>query len=364
MVLGGFFQSRLSKRNVWGHVFEHSSLHPTEEAMEKMKFTYDVLGEKCYLRLVELGQTDSLKPLAKKVTTGFIDDGALCGRQDLYALLQRHASSDTILQDLWTNINDVPAWVDWDQIARGQDCFYRYGGACLIGLAYQSLLAGMGIWMRQGETQDYIALWRYIAYLTGTPTETFETPEKAKRMMEMMLALEMRPSPTSRILASNVISCLQDQPPAFPSRSFIEANARWLNGNELSDELGIGRPSLYYRLLVIGQCLILMTLVYLNRSFAYLDKRKIDTLRHVFWRLVVESKIGLGQEALFEFKHLPDLDKTTVLEGAPTRSEIFARRERRNLFALSFAAIGLVGLWMFALNGRVFKFWNSGWFVT
>ena len=38
----------------------------------------------------------------------------------------------------------MPDWVDWAQISRGQDVFYRYGGANLTGLAYQSLLGGMG----------------------------------------------------------------------------------------------------------------------------------------------------------------------------------------------------------------------------
>ncbi|RAL66063.1 hypothetical protein DID88_005723 [Monilinia fructigena] len=30
------------------------------------------------------------------------------------------------------------------KLGRGQDVFYRYGGAALTGLAYQSLLGGMG----------------------------------------------------------------------------------------------------------------------------------------------------------------------------------------------------------------------------
>ena len=51
---------------------------------------------------------------------------------------------DELLQRFWEEVNAVPDWVDWEQIERGQDVFYRYGGACLTGLAYQSLLGGMG----------------------------------------------------------------------------------------------------------------------------------------------------------------------------------------------------------------------------
>jgi hypothetical protein len=44
-----------------------------------------------------------------------------------------------------------------------------------------------GIWMRQQEILDYLALWRLVAHYIGTPTEYFETPERAKSMMESLL---------------------------------------------------------------------------------------------------------------------------------------------------------------------------------
>ena len=135
-------------------------------------------------------------------------------------------------------------------------------------------LPRQGIWMRSDEKKYYVALWRYAAYLTGAPKKAFETPEKAKCYLEMIMLLEVDLSPTSWILASNVISCFQDQPPSFPSRPFLEANARWLNGDRLADALEIGRPGVYFRMLVAIQCLILATLVYINRSISSLDRKK------------------------------------------------------------------------------------------
>jgi hypothetical protein len=41
--------------------------------------------------------------------------------------LRDHAEDDPKLNELWTEINTVPEWVDWDQIQRGQDVFFRYG---------------------------------------------------------------------------------------------------------------------------------------------------------------------------------------------------------------------------------------------
>lgn len=64
--------------------------------------------------------------------------------RDLYAILRDHEETDELLHRFWREVNTVPSWVDWEQIKRGQDVFYRYGGATLTGLAYQSLLGGMG----------------------------------------------------------------------------------------------------------------------------------------------------------------------------------------------------------------------------
>jgi hypothetical protein len=137
-----------------------------------------------------------------------------------------------------------------------------------------------GIWMRQQEIFDYLALWRLVAHYIGTPTEYFETPERAKSMMESLLISEIRPSETSKVLANNIILSLQGQPPAYASREFLVASARWLNGDELSDALGLGRPSLYYKALVAGQCIFFVFICYTYRSIPYLDRRKLKVCCH------------------------------------------------------------------------------------
>ena len=129
--------------------------------------------------------------------------------------------------------------------------------------------------MRDGEIVDFIALYRYVAYISGTPTEYFENPKKARAIMESLFWYEIDPSETSKILAGNIISSLEAQPPSFASRAFLEVNCRWLNGNLLCDRLGLGRPSPYYWALMAGQCFFFMVLCYTYRSIPYLDKRKI-----------------------------------------------------------------------------------------
>lgn len=45
---------------------------------------------------------------------------------------------------MWRHFHAVPAWVDWAQIRRGQDVFFRYAGCALTGLLADSLLGGYG----------------------------------------------------------------------------------------------------------------------------------------------------------------------------------------------------------------------------
>lgn len=77
-----------------------------------MIHTYDTLADECVQILNKFpSNSDTDKPFKK----------------DLYALLRKHASEDPRLEELWTQINTVPEWVDWEQIQRGQDVFFRYG---------------------------------------------------------------------------------------------------------------------------------------------------------------------------------------------------------------------------------------------
>jgi len=70
-----------------------------------------------------------------------------------------------------------------------------------------------GIVPRQQEVDDYIALFRYLGYLLGTPPKYFETSEKVKAVMESMYLHELEPTPTSKIEGYNFVKCLEDIPP-------------------------------------------------------------------------------------------------------------------------------------------------------
>ncbi|KAL2410496.1 hypothetical protein ABEF95_012163 [Exophiala dermatitidis] len=457
-------------RTYWGYTFQLTPQHLTAEQAHPLKYSYDVLGEECYEILNQLSPPEIAKREVQNSEQGDNDKPAPATKpkRDLYLLLQANVDKDPKLQQLWDEVTTIPDWVDWDQIARGQDVFYRYGGATLTGLAFQSLLGGMGanrvvevlartggfsvkvarhrlfettqhilectrsldsikpggagfasslrvrllhaavrqrimklaktrpeyysvekwgipindldciatigtfsatiiwlslprqgIWLREQEILDYIALWRLIAHYMGTPTEWFETPDRAKAMMESLLMNEINPTETSKILAANIIRCLEAQPPTYASRSFLEVNARWLNGNELCDALGLGRPSVWYWALMTGQCIFFMSMCYLYRSIPALDRRKVAALRNIFWGLIVEGKYGLGEKTVFDFKYVPDYNVLTARGGDEQAKAKVVGIERRNLNTLLVAtgflvAAGYVGLKMTsAILGRI-----------
>ncbi|KAI9695209.1 MAG: hypothetical protein M1820_008845 [Bogoriella megaspora] len=450
-------------RTYWGYTFDLTDDHLTLEEIEPLKHSYDVLGEECLERLNQISppprsalprnNSQHSQRSGSEKPSGDGKSAEAENARDLYALLRDNVDKDKKLNELWTAVNTMPEWVDWNQIARGQDVFYRYGGAAFTGLAYQSLLGGMGaarvvetlartggfspkvarrrlfettqhilqctrslesvqpggegfassirvrflhaavrnrilklaaqrsdyysvekwgvpindldsigtivtfsatliwlafprqgIFLRQQEIIDYIALWRYIGYLVGCPTEHFATPEKAKAIMETLLMHEIAPTETSKILANNIIRSLENQPPSYASGSMLVASARWLNGTELSDRLGLPRPGLYYWLLMAGQCIFFMGICYTYRSVPYLDKRKIAALRRIFHAIIVESKYGLqGEESKFDFKYVPEYETITEMGESSREGKLEIGVERRNLKALVMA-VGVLGM--------------------
>ena len=139
-------------RTVYGYTFQLTEDHLTREEMEPMKHSYDLLGEQALERLNIISPPPNSalprnSPSRHSSTNGEKTANAsgesFQPTRDLYQLLRDNAEKDEVLGKFWVEVNTVPPWVDWEQIARGQDVFYRYGGPNLTGLAFQSLLGGM-----------------------------------------------------------------------------------------------------------------------------------------------------------------------------------------------------------------------------
>ena len=62
------------------------------------------------------------------------------GQKDLFATLCEHHASHEVLAAFWNETHEVPEWVDWDQIARGQQFFYKHMAANFVGFALQGFM--------------------------------------------------------------------------------------------------------------------------------------------------------------------------------------------------------------------------------
>ncbi|RPA97113.1 hypothetical protein L873DRAFT_1810170 [Choiromyces venosus 120613-1] len=150
-----FLRFREKTISAWGHTYVPTLLHPTADILTTHQESWDTLADEAL---------DLLTPLRTPSPTG-----SPSPKKDLYTTLQEHHDTHPTLSTLWEQVNTVPEWVDWDQISRGQDVFYRYSGAMLIGLCYMSLLGGMSA-SRVAE----------VLYRTGG----FSTGVARRRMLE------------------------------------------------------------------------------------------------------------------------------------------------------------------------------------
>lgn len=123
-------------RTAWGTTFQWTPEHMTREQMLPLRHSYDVLGEECLNRLDIISPPPQFSlPRNNPKTVEKEPPKEEIPKRDLYALLRDNASEDLKLKELWDAVNTIPEWVDWDQIARGQDVFYRYGAVTLTAVS-------------------------------------------------------------------------------------------------------------------------------------------------------------------------------------------------------------------------------------
>lgn len=317
---------------------DQCSILMSDERFARLRYEQDDVASEAVEKLYEILNDDS-------------SSGCPMPKSDLFAALEKHHSTHPVLQRLWDQTNDVPAWVNWDQIRRGQLFFYRYAAANMLGFALQGFIGenvaafgpaevlvrtgglsqkslirrvletfqwvaeatesleslqpgGKGhastirvrllhasvrrritrlasekptyfdmaklgvpinaydsiltvtffccnpIWVQlpqlgikpnNAEIEDFVALYRYLSYLLGSPPEYFDSATQARATMSAMLARKQPPTESSREIANSFIDCLADRPPFFLSKDLINAGCRHFNPPQLCDQLGIGR---------------------------------------------------------------------------------------------------------------------------
>lgn len=120
----------------------------------------------------------------------------------------------------------------------------------------------LGIELSDGEVDDYIALWRWVGYLLGTPVDWMADRATAKATMESVMKTELHPSTNTEILVNNVLTAMSNVPPLYTSRELLAAQAYRMNGDHFAGALGIEKPSWPWRLMVWFQCVLLLFFSY------------------------------------------------------------------------------------------------------
>lgn len=111
-----------------------------------------------------------------------------------------------------------------------------------------------------------------FAYLLGTPDHYFETAAKAKLLMESLYLHELHITETSHVVTHNFMECVTNMPFPFNiSRSFIDAGSRWINGDDLCNDLKLSKPSFIYSVIFAGQCLLSIELAWAQRLIPFFD---------------------------------------------------------------------------------------------
>ncbi|KAI1875819.1 uncharacterized protein JN550_002105 [Neoarthrinium moseri] len=116
-----------SKQCAASYVFEWTDLHLPRKKTDPLRFQYDVTGAKALERLQSLAKMKGMTDNPQK-------------RPDFYQILVENHQHDSVLAELWTELQTVPDWVDWDQLERGQRFFYRYAAANIMGFALQGFV--------------------------------------------------------------------------------------------------------------------------------------------------------------------------------------------------------------------------------
>jgi ER-bound oxygenase mpaB/B'/Rubber oxygenase, catalytic domain len=176
-----------------------------------------------------------------------------------------------------------------------------------------------GIECRHQEIEDYIALFRYVAYLLGTPDEYFATTQKAKATMESVYYHQLRPTPNSAIVLENFVVCLADL--AYPltiSRGFIEEGGRQLAGKEICDALKVPKPGLWYKACFQGQTWLFQTLIWLQNLSPRFDRFMTNVSPLRAWRETGSANWALSTGA--SFYTLPSSPTDTTSKAAKQNS--------------------------------------------
>ncbi|KAI9926530.1 hypothetical protein ASPWEDRAFT_176498 [Aspergillus wentii DTO 134E9] len=140
-------------------------------------------------------------------------------------------------------------------------------------------LPNIGIQPRPDEARDFLALFRYIAYIMATPNSYFDGVDQCKATMESIMLCEPPPTESSKLIGLNFVTAIQDFPGINVSKSMIEVGCRAMSGDEMGDEMGLSRPGMFYYASFKGWCRLLVVITALQRWIPAFERMVIRIKR-------------------------------------------------------------------------------------
>ncbi|KAI7783625.1 transcriptional regulator [Diaporthe eres] len=286
--------------------FQWTELHLPREETDPLRYEYDELGSEVVEKLQEISRQKQQ------------EDGTNRARTDLYALLKNNHNNDETLTKFWeTSLMEfaLQGFMGENSAASGvvEVLFIlqatksleaiKPGGEGHISTVRVRLLHSSvrkRIMKLAKSRPDYFDVEKFGVPVKQAGLDPFH--HDAKAVMESMLIHELHVTPTSRIVGHNFVECLKDLPPVNISAQFIEAGSRVLNGDELCDSLGLGRPGWYSYACFKGHCWLVQVLALAQHSIPSLDHTITEFWKDLLHEAVIQSKGGLNGGSKFDFK--------------------------------------------------------------
>lgn len=247
-------------------------------------------------------------------------------------------------------------------------------------------LPKLGIVLSDEEADDYLALWRWIGHLLGTPVDFMADRDSAKAMMESVMVAELNPSDDSRILVNNVLTAMSNVPPLYTSREMLAAQAYKMNGDDYAAALGVEKPAWTWRLMVWFQAMILLCFSYSYDWLPITMRNRRDEVCHsssptskpnlraqeaepaantrqrfrtICREIVLSQKLGgIGTPTRFDFQYLPNYGQMTEL-GISSAVDTFQAASKRHgllgIFKIVAGSILALGVLRLGLRGAVYS---------
>ncbi|BFZ58397.1 hypothetical protein PYCC9005_005459 [Savitreella phatthalungensis] len=204
----------------------------------------------------------------------------------------------------------------------------------------------MGVTLTRRERDDYIHVWRYIAYLLGADDTYFVSADKAKALLLSIVLAEVWPAkteagkvPPARILLDNSIAALAHEPPSYLTPAYIRAHMVYLHGRDYcrealhmtdeelalfpsysgeEDRGAVGTP-LVARAAVVAKISFFFLMDLLGKFVPGVDSRRMVRVRRLLRKVIVDGdKEGgaLGGRATIALEWVPGL----LTEHSPYKS--------------------------------------------